>query len=322
VRYLVGYVADGPGRSALALARMLASVDERVEIVLCHVLPETTDLPARGAPATGYDQILHKQAEQWLAEGREQLPDIDVQTLVRTAPSPAAGLAGTVDEVGAQMLVVGSARHGLIRRLTVGSVAVQLLRSSPVPVAVAPLGFDLPEGTSLQRVSCGFLDRPGDTATVLAARQLARRNALPIRLVTVVVAEGHGLSPFGHTGEAQAPEEHRAQTVWAADRAAGGLPDDMTVERVVASGADLESALAGIDWLEGEVLFLGSSRLGEPARVLLSPTATAILRSAPVAVVAIPRGADVSLETTTEMPVLAGGDRNRSDPGRPTGEHR
>jgi len=51
VRYLVGYVADGPGRSALAPVRMLASVDERVEIVLCHVLPETKDLPARGAPA-------------------------------------------------------------------------------------------------------------------------------------------------------------------------------------------------------------------------------------------------------------------------------
>jgi len=82
----------------------------------------------------------------------------------------------------------------------------------------------------------------------------------------------------------------------------------MTVDRVVASGADLESALAGIDWLEGEVLFRGSSRLGEPARVYLSPSATAILRSAPVAVVAIPRGADVSLETTTEMPVLAGGE--------------
>ena len=48
MRYLVGYVADGPGRSALALAGMLASVDERVEIVMCHVLPETTGLPARG----------------------------------------------------------------------------------------------------------------------------------------------------------------------------------------------------------------------------------------------------------------------------------
>jgi nucleotide-binding universal stress UspA family protein len=320
VRYLVGYVADGPGRSALALAGMLAGADERAEIVLCHVLPETTDLPAaRGAPATGYGQILHQQAEQWLAEGREQLPGTDVQTLVRTAPSPAAGLAGTVDEVRAQMVVVGSARHGLLRRLTVGSVAERLLHSSAVPVAVAPLGFEPSEGTSLRRVSCGFLDRPGDTATVLAARQLARRNALPIRLVTVVVADGHGFSPFGRTDEEQ-QAQRRAQTVWAADRAAGALPDDVTVETVVASGDDLESALAGIDWLEGEVLVLGSSRLGEPACVFLSPTATAILGSAPVAVVAIPRGADVSLETTTEMPVPAGGERGRSAPGLPTGE--
>ena len=94
------------------------------------------------------------------------------------------------------------------------------------------------------------------------------------------------------------------------------------MQKVVASGDDLESALAGIDWLEGEVLFLGSSRLGEPARVFLGPTATAILRSAPVAVVAIPRGADVSLESTTEMPVLAGGEKDRSDAGLPTGDKR
>lgn len=319
MRYLVGYVADDPGRSAVALAGMLAGVDERVEVVLCHVLPAATDLPVRGAPSAGYQQLLAQHAEQWLAEACEQLPGIDVQTMVRTAPSPVAGLAGTVEEAGAQMLVVGSARHGMLRRLTTGSVTEPLLRSSPVPVAVAPLGFAPPEGTSLQRISCGFLDRPGDTATVLAARQLARRNDLPLRLVTVVVA-GHGFSPFGRTDEDQ-EEEHRAQTVWAADRAAGGLPEDMTVEKVVASGDDLESALAGIDWLEGEVLFLGSSRLGEPARVFLGPTATAILRSAPVAVVAIPRGVDVSLENTTEMPVLAGGEEGRSEPGRTTGEH-
>jgi len=57
-------------------------------------------------------------------------------------------------------------------------------------------------------------------------------------------------------------------------------------------------------------------------RVEIVLTATAILRSAPVAVVAIPRGVDVSLENTTEMPVLAGGERDRSDPGRTTGEPR
>lgn len=319
MRYLVGYVADGTGRSALALAGVLADVDERVEIVLCHVLPETSDLPsARGAPATGYDQILHQQAGQWLAHAREQLPGTEVRTLVRTGPSPAAGLAATAEEVGAGMLVVGSARHGVLRRLATGSVAEPLLRSSPVPVAVAPLGFAPPGGTRLRRVSCGFLDRPGDTATVLAARQLAQRNELPLRLVTVVVAESHGFSSLGRGDEAQ--EQHRAQTIWAADRAAGGLPEDVSLEQVVASGDDLESALAGIDWLDGEVLFLGSSRLGEPARVFLGPTATAILRSSPVPVVALPRGADVSLETTTDMPVLAGGEHDRPGPGRPTGE--
>jgi nucleotide-binding universal stress UspA family protein len=314
MRYLVGYVADDTGLDALALAGMLARADQNVELVLCSVLPREGAVPARGAPAAGFTGILYQQAEQWLTQARARLPGLTVEPMIRVAASPALGLAQAVEEVAASMLVVGSARGGLLRRLAVGSVNDHLLHSSPVPLAVAPLGFGPPDGRSLQRVSCGFLDRPGDIVTVLAARQLARRNHLGIRLVTVIVGGRKSFPPVAGVDEDRVRED-REQTVWAAERAQGVLPEDRLVETTVTQADDLESALGKVEWLDGEVLFLGSSRLGPPARVSLGATGSAILRSSPVPVVALPRGADVSLETTTEISEPLGRSRRHSGTG-------
>src|SRR3712207_7999955 len=70
------------------------------------------------------------------------------------------------------------------------------------------------------------------------------------------------------------------------------------VEAGVVSGRDWEDALDALPWEEGEVLVVGSSRLGPVARVFLGSSSTKIVRSSPVPVVVIPRGADVHLEDT------------------------
>jgi nucleotide-binding universal stress UspA family protein len=46
------------------------------------------------------------------------------------------------------------------------------------------------------------------------------------------------------------------------------------------------------------VLVVGSSRLGPVARLFLGSNSTKIVRSSPVPVLVIPRGADVQLEDT------------------------
>jgi nucleotide-binding universal stress UspA family protein len=50
------------------------------------------------------------------------------------------------------------------------------------------------------------------------------------------------------------------------------------------------------------VLVVGSSRLGPVARVFLGSNSTKIIRSSPVPVLVIPRGADVHLEDTASIP--------------------
>src|ERR687891_707816 len=65
-----------------------------------------------------------------------------------------------------------------------------------------------------------------------------------------------------------------------------------------------EDALHSLPWEEGEVLVVGSSRLGPVARVFLGSNSTKILRSSPVPVVVIPHGADVALVLGRGVAVL------------------
>jgi nucleotide-binding universal stress UspA family protein len=88
----------------------------------------------------------------------------------------------------------------------------------------------------------------------------------------------------------------------AQEKALATLPDDVGVEASVVSGRDWEEALDSLPWEEGEVLVVGSSRLGPVARVFLGSNSTKIIRSSPVPVLVIPRGADVHLEDTATIP--------------------
>ena len=68
-------------------------------------------------------------------------------------------------------------------------------------------------------------------------------------------------------------------------------------------GHDWEDALDSLGWEEAELLVIGSSRLGPVARVFLGSNSAKIVRSSPVPVVVVPRGADLSLEDTGEFVV-------------------
>ena len=96
-------------------------------------------------------------------------------------------------------------------------------------------------------------------------------------------------SPSSHGSVSSASSQSRPLTT---------LPDDVVVEASVVGGRDWEDTLDSLSWEEGEVLVVGSSRLGTVSRVFLGSNSTKIVRSSPVPVLAIPRGADVHLEET------------------------
>jgi nucleotide-binding universal stress UspA family protein len=298
MNYLVALTALG-GRDALYLGRMLARTGE-VTLTVCVVIPQTWDHPSLARVDAEYAAFLNRYADDAIAEAREFLDDaVRAEYTSISASSATEGLIATATEVGAALIALGSARHGPLGRFAVGGIANEMLHVSPVPVALAPRGYRPSSEARMNRVTCGFSGSTQSLSAFDAAVQLSRRHAVPLRLITFVVHDRQMYpSQVGYDAERLVEEEWRAQALEAQEKALATLPDDVVAEAGVVGGRDWEHALDSLPWENGEVLVIGSSRLGPIARVFLGSNSTKIIRSSPVPVLVIPLGADVHLEDT------------------------
>jgi nucleotide-binding universal stress UspA family protein len=298
MNYLVALTALG-GRDALSLGRMLARTSD-VTLTVCVVIPQTWDHPSLARVDAEYAAFLNRYAEEAIAEAREFLGNtVRAEYTSTSASSATEGLITTATEAGAALIALGSARHGPLGRFTLGGITGEMLHVSPVPVALAPRGYRPSSDARLRRITSAFSGSTQSRSAFDAAVQLSRQHAVPLRLTTFVVHDRQMYpSQVGYDAERLVAEQWRAQALEAQEKALATLPDDVAVEAGVVSSRDWEDALDGLPWEEGEVLVVGSSRLGPVARVFLGSSSTKIIRSSPVPVVVIPRGADVHLEDT------------------------
>lgn len=294
MRYVVGYTANARGHDAVHLAVALAR-NHDVSLDLVLVIPEDSPFNAVYPPEAGYNDILNEQAQRWLDEGLALVPDdVTARAHIRRGDSEAQTLIDAAVEFDAAALVIGATSSGLFKRFTIGSVASSLLHSSPVPVALAPHGYHRTE--PITRLSCGFGTRPGADQLLDVAVESARDRGLPLRLVSLLALDG-GNSP----GLADAAWVHAADRLAAVggsnegDRSgeAGGSGEvDGSVpepEIVVAQGRTIEEAVDRLDWEDGEILLIGSSRLAQQRATFLGTTANRILRALPVPMIVVPR---------------------------------
>jgi nucleotide-binding universal stress UspA family protein len=79
--------------------------------------------------------------------------------------------------------------------------------------------------------------------------------------------------------------EHLAAALPGAGREAGREPK---TEVAVAHGRSIEEAVDRLDWEDGEVLLIGSSRLAKGRSIFLGSTASRILRALPVPMIVVP----------------------------------
>jgi nucleotide-binding universal stress UspA family protein len=296
MNYLVALTAVG-GRDALGLGRMLARTGD-VTLTVCVVVPRTWDYPSPARVDAEYAAFLNQYAEDAIAEAREFLGDsVQAEYTTSSASSASEGLIATATEAGAALIALGSARHGPMGRITVGGIANEMLHISPVPVTISPRGYRPSSGARLRRITCAFSGSTQSRSAFDAAVQLSSRHGVPLRLTTFVVRDRQMYpSQVGYDAERLVAEQWRAQALEAQEKALATLPDDVAVEAGSVEGRDWEDALDLLPWEEGEVLVVGSSRLGPVARVFLGSNATKIVRSSPVPVIVIPRGADVRLQ--------------------------
>jgi nucleotide-binding universal stress UspA family protein len=137
----VGFDGSVEASQALtAAAALAAATGAALKLVSVAVPPPI----GTGKGGTGGRDALVEAIEEGmrerLAEARNAVPEgIDVESTLITG-DPVEALT-SVGAGGGTVLVLGSRAYGPLRRVLLGSVATQLVRSAPCPLIVAPRGM-------------------------------------------------------------------------------------------------------------------------------------------------------------------------------------
>jgi nucleotide-binding universal stress UspA family protein len=134
-RLVLGYNRTDSARAAARWATGQLADDGRLAIVhACHDL----HLPARpGVSSEQLQRIGRDIVDELLLKGGDELFDVDVAVEV-SDEDPVTALREAAVRHGAEAIVVGAELHSRLHA-AIGTVTVELLRSSPVPVVVVPL---------------------------------------------------------------------------------------------------------------------------------------------------------------------------------------
>jgi nucleotide-binding universal stress UspA family protein len=131
---------DGSEESGLALiAASRLATETGTKLKLVSVAEPPPIMAGRGGNA-GRQQLteaIQEQTRAQLVQARETVPEgIEVEATLITG-DPVEALVNVAEAPGT-LLVVGSRGYGPLRRVLLGSVSTQLVRSAPCPLIVTP----------------------------------------------------------------------------------------------------------------------------------------------------------------------------------------
>jgi nucleotide-binding universal stress UspA family protein len=253
--------------------------------------PWTTPSPARidAEYAAWADQLAAdsaKEAQRYLASVAD---GVDIAFRSQAHRSVSGGLVEVVEELNAELLVLGSSANGQLGQVVVGSTADRLLHSAPVPVAIAPRGYRAARAPVLSRITCAYPGTPESIDVVKRVAGLAEQFEVPLRVIIFAV-RGRTMYPpeVGLHAEDSilAAWEAQAREALAQLRTDGVVGQNALLQ--VVSGNGWDQALDAADWQDGEVLALGTSPRGDIARVFLGSRGSKIMRHSPVPVLVLP----------------------------------
>lgn len=280
MRYVVGYTATPQGTEAIQLASSLArTFNAELDIVV--VLRRHSAFRIEYPPTGNTDNIILKQAYGWLEGALAMVPeDVQAQGHLYADASTAEGLIHAAKTLGAGAIIVGGASDSPIKRHRLGTVANDLLYSCPLPVALAPRGY---QARPIERLNCAVGTRPGSGSLVREGIISAQNSGLPLRLVALV--ESANGSP--------AAEEARANTQRILDCVRQELaPEDGgigEVEIAVGQTDDVAGALDYVGFEESDLMMVGSSRVAQKHSIFVGSAAMHILRTLTIPLVVVPR---------------------------------
>ncbi|HEU0023500.1 MAG TPA: universal stress protein [Thermoleophilaceae bacterium] len=283
-KIIVGYDGRPPSEDALALGKLIADATG-AHLIVAGVFEMD--------PVWGSRDPAFRDAEAEYARQIERAADsVGAEAEAMPSNSRARGLHDLAEEIGADLVVVGSSSHGKLGQVLIGNVALSLLHGSSCSVAVAPLGFAERAPESIAEITVGFDGSPDAHAALDDSIDLARAAGAALKVVTVAepppiaYGKGAGAGQGWHELNEEVEKLRRARL----DEALASIPDDVSAEGVLVSGSAAEE-LTKAAIADGGLLVLGSRAYGPVRRVLLGSVSRQLLRSAPCAVMVHPRAA-------------------------------
>jgi nucleotide-binding universal stress UspA family protein len=225
-----------------------------------------------------YDQILREDTLAGLAAARAAAGRDAALLAIGDAPDRA--LQRVADDAGADLICIGSSRHGRLGRILPGDVARGVLQGAPCPVAIAPRGY-AGHARPISRIAVGYTGSPESEAAldVAAACTAGRRARLVVESAYEVPRRLLGTDP----GEALAAHQHRTAhdaVGRALDRVPGATGD-------VTRGAAVEVLLDVAR--HSDLLVVGSRGWGPLRRAGLGSTSARLVDQAPCPLIVVPR---------------------------------
>jgi nucleotide-binding universal stress UspA family protein len=286
MKLVVGYLATPGGADAMTLgARLARTLDAEVEA--CIVLPLDRAVPTL-AGVRDYEAKLGEQAEKWLAEALGSVPDdVAAHSHVTFDDSFADGLIKETARLEADVIVVGGSGGGLAGSYSLGSVVNELLHSAPVPVVVAPRGTRESKVDRIREVTCAIGRRQGADLLLEKAVRFSKAAGTPLRLVSLVALD----PAFGslRADDEAVRERALAHAQQVLETAKSSLPEGFSVTATAVEGPTVEDAVRKLEWHDGDLIMVGSSRLSAPRRLFLGSTAAKMLRVLDVPMMVVPR---------------------------------
>lgn len=272
-KIISGHDGSEGGDDALALADAIRRATG-AELTVIGVFP--------GGPFTDPEQQVEYARKVEAAADR-----VGAETDAFPASSPARGLHDAAEELGADLVVVGSKRKTSPGHVSAGHVGLQLLHGSPCAVMIAPAGVASGD-FALREIGVAHNESPESRLAQDAAVALAQETGAGVRLISVLDVEA---SAFGWGyGMIDLEDEMREIYEERLNQAAARIPDGIKVTRELLSRGPIanliEQAAERVD-----LLVMGSRGYGPIRRVLLGSVSAPLVKKCPCPVLVVPRGA-------------------------------
>ena len=166
-KVVVGVDEHEGARDAIALAKNLLA--RNGELSLVHVLTHDGH-GSRGAGAA-YEALALQRTAEMLETAREDA-GVEAHIRWRIAGSVGRGLHELCELIGADLLVVGSSRRGLIGRVLMRDDARAALNGAPCAIAIAPPNYS-EEPVAMHEIGVGYDGSPESKHALELARGLS-----------------------------------------------------------------------------------------------------------------------------------------------------